>query len=55
MFRTNIHQRRMPHRPLPERIARAWIKISMANLSHNSQSLVWLEMQGALSQRETGW
>ncbi len=81
MFKSHIHQRRMPRRPLPEHIARAnakrsavraavehvfagqkhrmglfirtigiaraRIKIGMANLAYNFQRLVWLERRGA--------
>ncbi len=81
MFKSNIHQRRMPRRPLPEHIARAnarrsavrsavehvfagqkhrmgllirtigiaraRIKIGMANLAYNFQRLAWLEGRGA--------
>jgi transposase, IS4 family len=90
MFKSHIHQRRMPRRPLPEHIARAnakrsavraavehlfagqsrrrrlegvnhrmglfirtigiaraRIKIGMANLAYNFQRLVWLEGRGA--------
>ena len=81
MFKSNIHQRRRPRRPLPEHIARAnakrsavrsavehvfagqkhrmglfirtigiaraRIKIGMANLAYNFQRLAWLEGQGA--------
>jgi hypothetical protein len=77
MFKSNIHQRRMPRQPLPEHIARAnakrsavrsavehvfaghkhrmglfirtigiaraLIKIGMANLAYNLQDLAWLE------------
>ena len=77
MFKSNIHQRRMPRRPLPEHIARAnarrsavrsavehvfagqkhrmglfirtigiaraRIKIGMANLAYDFQRLAWLE------------
>ena len=77
MFTSNIHQKRLPRRPLPERIAkanarrskvraavehvfagqkhrmglvvrtigiaRARIKIGMANLVYNFQRLAWLE------------
>lgn len=81
MFKSNIHHRRMPRRPLPEHIARAnakrsavrsavehvfagqkhrmglfirtigiaraRIKIGMANLAYNFQRLAWLEGRGA--------
>ena len=77
MFKSHIHQKRLPGRPLPERIAkanarrskvrahvehvfagqkhrmgllvrtigiaRARIKIGMANLAYNFQRLAWLE------------
>mgnify|MGYP001293351957 FL=1 len=80
MFKSNIHQKRMPRRPLPEHIARAnakrsairsavehvfagqkhrmglfirtigiaraRIKIGMANLAYNFQRLAWLEGRG---------
>ena len=81
MFKSNIHQRRMPRQPLTEHIARAnarrsavrsagehmfagqkhrmglfirtigiaraRIKIGMANLAYNFQRLAWLEGRGA--------
>jgi len=81
MFKSNIHQKRKPRRPLPEHIARAnatrsavrsvvehvfagqkhrmglfirtvgiaraRIKIGMANLAYNFQRLAWLEGRGA--------
>ncbi len=81
LFTSNIHQKRLPRRPLPERIAkanakrskvraavehvfagqkyrmglvvrtigiaRARIKIGMANLAYNFQRLVWLEGRAA--------
>ena len=81
MFKSNIHQRRMPRRPMPEHIARAnakrsavrsavehvfagqkhrmglfirsigiaraKIKIGMANLAYNFQRLAWLEGRSA--------
>jgi hypothetical protein len=81
LFKSNIHHRRMPRRPLPEHIARAnakrsavrsavehvfagqkhrmglfirttgiaraRIKIGMANLAYNFQRLAWFEGRGA--------
>lgn len=81
MFKSHIHQKRMPRRPMPEHIvranakrsavrsavehvfagqkhrmglfirtigiARARIKIGMANLAYNFQRLAWLEGRGA--------
>lgn len=81
MFTSNIHQKRLPRRPLPERIARAnarrskvraavehvfagqkhrmglvvrtigiaraRVKIGMANLAYNFQRLTWLERRTA--------
>ena len=81
MFKSHIHQKRMPRRPMPEHIARAnakrsavrsavehvfagqkhrmglfirtigiaraKIKIGMANLAYNFQRLAWLEGRSA--------